>query len=165
MRQSGHSGGLGPQPVRVDPPRRRRRRPHRSPVSLRNHIRQRRLTSSLRLASPPRKLPKGNFKTVRRRYHTDTEENIRQRLHECYPTEKPGAVPNIIGRLKRFSCQVQVGDHFVTYDPERRLYHIGTVESGQHLRQPGYRLSTASSRALGRLAALTSIPPYLDFHR
>ena len=60
---------------------------------------------------------------------TDTKENIRQRLHECYPTEKPGAVPNIIGMLKRFSCQVQVGDHFVTYDPERRLYHIGTVES------------------------------------
>ena len=50
-------------------------------------------------------------------------------MHECYPTEKPGAVPNIIGMLKRFSCQVQVGDHFVTYDPERRLYHIGTVES------------------------------------
>ena len=60
---------------------------------------------------------------------TDTKESIRQRLHECYPREKPGAVPNIIGMLKRFSCQVQVGDNFVTYDPERRLYHIGTVES------------------------------------
>ncbi len=60
---------------------------------------------------------------------TDSKENIRQRLYEPYPSEKPGAVPNIIGMLKRFSCQVQVGDHFVTYDPERRLYHIGTVES------------------------------------
>ena len=50
-------------------------------------------------------------------------------MYEPYPSEKPGAVPNIIGMLKRFSCQVQVGDHFVTYDPERRLYHIGTVES------------------------------------
>ena len=60
---------------------------------------------------------------------TDSKENIRQRLHERYPREKPCAVPNIIGMLKRFSCQVQVGDHFVTYDPERRLYHIGTVDS------------------------------------
>ena len=61
---------------------------------------------------------------------TDSKENIRQRLHEHYPREKPGAVPNIIGMLIRFSCLVQVGDDFVTYDPERRLYHIGTVDSG-----------------------------------
>ena len=60
---------------------------------------------------------------------TDTNENIRQRLYEWHPREKPAAVPNIIGMLKRFSCQVQVGDGFVTYDPPRRLYHIGTVES------------------------------------
>ena len=51
---------------------------------------------------------------------TDAKENIRQRLYEWYPREKPGAVPNIIGMLKRFSCQVQIGDGFVTYDPPRR---------------------------------------------
>ena len=63
-------------------------------------------------------------------HSTDTKENIRQRLYECYPRENLAAVPNIIGMLKRFSCQVQVGDGFVTYDPSLRLYHIGTVESG-----------------------------------
>ena len=60
---------------------------------------------------------------------SDTKESIRQRLYERYPRENPGAVPNVIGMLRRFSCQVQVGDNFVTYDPPRRLYHIGTVES------------------------------------
>ena len=60
---------------------------------------------------------------------TDTNANIRLRLRETYPWEKPGALPNIVGMLKRFSCEVRAGDTFVTYDPRRRLYHVGIVKS------------------------------------
>ena len=67
---------------------------------------------------------------------TDSKEIIRQRLYQRHPSEKPGAVPNIIGMLKRFSCEVQVGDHFVTYEPERRLYHIGIVRSEARRHSP-----------------------------
>lgn len=55
--------------------------------------------------------------------------NIRRRLDENCPFEKPGARPNIVGMLRRLSHEVQIGDAFVTYDPQRRLCHIGTVKS------------------------------------
>jgi restriction system protein len=60
---------------------------------------------------------------------TDTTADIRLRLEDTYPYENPGALPNIVGMLRRFSCEVRIGDTFVTYDPERRLYHIGIVKS------------------------------------
>ena len=60
---------------------------------------------------------------------TDTDTDIRQRLYEYYPDENPGALPNIVGMLKRFSCEVRIGDAVVTYDPQRRLYHVGIVKS------------------------------------
>ncbi len=60
---------------------------------------------------------------------TDTNANIRQFLRETYPYESPGAFLNIVGMLRRFSCEVRIGDSVVTYDPQRRLYHIGTVKS------------------------------------
>ena len=70
-------------------------------------------------------------------YPTDTKENVRRRLDESYRYDKVGARPNIVGMLRRFSCDVHVGDAFVTVDPQRRLYHVGLVRSdaeiGTHL--------------------------------
>ena len=60
---------------------------------------------------------------------TDSNASIRRRLDESYPYEKPGALPNIVGMLRRFSCEVRIGDAVVTYDPQRRQYHIGIVKS------------------------------------
>lgn len=61
---------------------------------------------------------------------TDTKENVRRRLDVSYQYDKVGARPNIVGMLRRFSCDVQVGDAFITVDPQRRLYHVGVVRSG-----------------------------------
>ena len=60
---------------------------------------------------------------------SDANTNIRQRLRESYPHENPGAIPNIIGMLRRFSCEVRIGDTFISYDPQSRLYHVGAVRS------------------------------------
>ncbi len=60
---------------------------------------------------------------------TDTRENVRHRLDETYPYESAGARPNVVGMLRRFSCEVRVGNAFVTVDPQRRLCHIGVVRS------------------------------------
>lgn len=60
---------------------------------------------------------------------TDTKENIRCRLDENYPHEKSGARPNVVGMLRRFSCEAHVGDAVVTVDPRRRLAHVGLVRS------------------------------------
>lgn len=65
---------------------------------------------------------------------TDSNANIRKRLDENCPYERAGARPNIVGMLKRFSCEVRIGDTVVTYDPQRRLYHIGTVKSDAYPR-------------------------------
>lgn len=62
-------------------------------------------------------------------YPTDTKENVRYRLDESYPYEKVGARPNVVGMLRRFSCDVHLGDAFVTADPQRRVYHVGIVRS------------------------------------
>ena len=59
----------------------------------------------------------------------DSDGNIRRRVEEAYPDDSPGAVPNIVGMLKRFCREVRVGDDLVTYDPQRRVYHIGVVKS------------------------------------
>lgn len=64
---------------------------------------------------------------------TDTNAAVRRRLDEAYPNENIGARPNIVGMLRRFSCEVRVGDVFVTYDPQYRQYHIGIVRSGAEI--------------------------------
>ena len=64
---------------------------------------------------------------------TDTNDDIRRRLDEVYSNENVGARPNIVGMLRRFSCEVRVGDVFLTYDPQHRQYHIGIVKSGPEI--------------------------------
>ena len=59
---------------------------------------------------------------------TDSKADIRQRIEERHH-ETPKRLPNIVGMLVRFSCDVRIGDHFVTYDPPRRMYHVGSVRS------------------------------------
>ena len=61
---------------------------------------------------------------------TDTKANVRRRLDENYPHEKAGTRPNIVGMLRRFSCEVRVGDAVVTADPRQRLCRVGLVRSG-----------------------------------
>lgn len=60
---------------------------------------------------------------------TDTKENVRRRLDEKCPHEMAGARPNIVGMLRRFSCEVRVGDAVVTADPRQRLCRVGFVKS------------------------------------
>ena len=60
---------------------------------------------------------------------TDSKEDIRRRLDRMDPRQGPGARPNIVGMLRRFCCEIRVGDVVVTYDPRRREYHVGIVRS------------------------------------
>lgn len=60
---------------------------------------------------------------------TDTDGNIGRRVEEAGLCDSPGALPNIVGMLKRFCREVRVGDDMVTYDPQGRQYHIGVVKS------------------------------------
>ena len=46
----------------------------------------------------------------------------------------PRARPNIVGMLRRFCCEIGVGDTLVTYDPRTRQYHLGIVTSDADIR-------------------------------
>jgi restriction system protein len=54
---------------------------------------------------------------------------IAQRVAAQWPTYKRGKVGIVAGQLYRFLNEIQVGDRVVTYDPGRRIYALGRVES------------------------------------
>ena len=62
-------------------------------------------------------------------YPETTREELRDRVERANPTMHPNAVGNATRCIWEFCREVQIGDTVVTYDPRRRLYHIGTVES------------------------------------
>ena len=41
---------------------------------------------------------------------TDSREDIRRRLDKMNPVQGDGARPNIVGMLRRFCCEIRVGD-------------------------------------------------------
>jgi restriction system protein len=55
-------------------------------------------------------------------------EQMRERLAQAYPNEKPGWLANATGMTFKFRKTIRPGDRVVTYDPKRREYLIGTVE-------------------------------------
>jgi len=63
----------------------------------------------------------------------DSDDAIRIRLDAAFPDTKVGARPVIVGMLKRFVREIQIGDPVATYDPAQRLYHLGSVQSDAEL--------------------------------
>ena len=65
---------------------------------------------------------------------TDSKEDIRRCLDRMDPMQGPHARPNIVGMLRRFCCEIRLGDTLVTYDPRTRQYHLGIVTSDADIR-------------------------------
>jgi len=51
------------------------------------------------------------------------------RYDTMYPDHRSGKAANGVGVLFKFRAAVAVGDSVVTYDPEKRTYHIGEITS------------------------------------
>ena len=64
----------------------------------------------------------------------DSKESIRRRVDEMDPTQGDQARHNIVGMLRRFCCEMRVGDVVVTYDPKSREYLVGIVRSDAEIR-------------------------------
>lgn len=63
-----------------------------------------------------------------------TREAIVEQLRKHMPGAKEGQILNAAGQLFRFHEEVAVGDDVITYDPERRTYLFGVIESpAQHV--------------------------------
>jgi len=55
-------------------------------------------------------------------------EEIRRMVDTEYGDETPGWRAISVGQLSRFRLDFKEGDHVVTYDPEKRVYLVGTIK-------------------------------------
>lgn len=56
-----------------------------------------------------------------------TQEEIAERVQKTYPNYHRTAVANAAAMLFKIASTIAKGDHVVTYDSERRVYHLGRV--------------------------------------
>lgn len=59
----------------------------------------------------------------------DTRKKIAARLQAVEPNWSSGKIAVWAGMLYRFQHEMKVGDHVVMYDPGRRVYLLGTIQS------------------------------------
>jgi restriction system protein len=99
-----------------------------------------------------------------------SDEELAKALAKAYPGDAEGARAVWGGQIRRFLKEIKPGDRVATYEPDRRLYHLGTVESDpkwrDHEALPRYRevkwtnsvqrdlLSTATRNSLGAISTL-----------
>ena len=68
-----------------------------------------------------------------------SDEELAKALAEAYPEDSDGTRAAWGGVIRRFLKEIKPGDRVATYEPDRRLYHLGTVESDPKWRE-GERL-------------------------
>lgn len=61
--------------------------------------------------------------------HNTDDEEIARLFKQCYPKERDGTLFVWIAQVRRFLRKLQVGDEVMTYDPNQRVYFLGTVKS------------------------------------
>lgn len=56
---------------------------------------------------------------------TVTREDLREKISRLWPEWHPQKVAMSAGQILRFRTEISKGDMVITYDPTRRVYHIG----------------------------------------
>lgn len=56
--------------------------------------------------------------------------DIEQAIETQYPDWSAGRLRSSSSQLERFRNTLSIGDHVITYDSGRRVYHVGTIKSG-----------------------------------
>jgi restriction system protein len=64
-------------------------------------------------------------------------EDILRLVQTVYPSYHPSAAANAAAMLHKFVSVMASGDRVVTYDSERRIYHLGTI-AGTYQYQPDH---------------------------
>ena len=59
----------------------------------------------------------------------DSRDSISQRVQQEWPSYAKGKISIIAGQLYRYINEIAIGDWVVTYDPGRRIYHLGTIKA------------------------------------
>lgn len=96
-------------------------------------------------------------------------------IQKTYPHQKLGAHRNVLSILYRFTHDIKIGDGVITYDPSKRIYHIGEITSDYiydstnsewpNIRKVKWekeisrdRLSTNTKNTLGSTLTLFKVP-------
>lgn len=58
-----------------------------------------------------------------------TDAELQAAFDHAYPDEKPGSRRVWLAIVRRFVREVAKGDSVMTYDPEKRVYYLGEIES------------------------------------
>ena len=64
------------------------------------------------------------------------QEGVRQCYINAYPDAKQGGIGNQVAMIYKFRTVMKIGDKIVSYDPETRDYHVGTIASDYYY-EPG----------------------------
>ena len=81
----------------------------------------------------------------------ETREAILEAVKTQWPEWKPQGHVNAAGMLNRFSKEINVGDHVITYNKQRRVYAVGTIEGGYRF-DPEFDLYDANIRPVKWIA-------------
>jgi restriction system protein len=107
-----------------------------------------------------------------------TKEGLELVYDKSYKDEKPGERRAGLNQISKFVFDINIGDWVVTYNPELRKYHIGTIKSDYYFAQDGtaeYRhqrkvdwqyavdrdaLAVPTKNSLGAIMTLFSVPDH-----
>jgi restriction system protein len=101
-------------------------------------------------------------------------QEIKNLIIKNYPEFSKGKIIITASQIKKFKLDIKTGDYVVTYDPNRRIYHLGKITSNYqyntklldffHIRQvkwehqiPRDKLTTNAKNSLGAISTLFEI--------
>lgn len=62
-------------------------------------------------------------------------ESFKEKVAQCYPDKKPGAIPNNAGQLFRFVHEIKINDIVIYPSKRDRMIHLGRI-TGQYIYNP-----------------------------
>jgi len=63
------------------------------------------------------------------------QDTLRSIYMKYYPGQQPSKVGNAVAMLHKFRTRIQEGDMVITYDGQKRVYHVGRI-TGEYQYQP-----------------------------
>ncbi|MDY7396675.1 restriction endonuclease [Aureibaculum sp. 2210JD6-5] len=60
---------------------------------------------------------------------TNELNQIKDKLRKSYPNSKPSQINNFAGQIYRFRVEFDKGQNVITYNPTKRIYHLGEITS------------------------------------
>jgi len=106
-----------------------------------------------------------------------SREDIVRQATQQWPNANKYKIANNVGQVFRFLNELKKGDVVVSYDPSRRVYHVGTIEGDPEYRPglfeelprvravtwfaevPRDKLSVSTRNSLGAISTLFQLPP------